>query len=402
MHIRPRDGETFLGEEGAVLNGAVVLPRFEREDKYWVVAGQAQQGEVHGEGMRLGWGREYKGCAFPEDLFIDDKPLWQVMSKGELEPGKWYFDYEVDCVYLAEDPNGRKVELSSARHAFSSPAGNVRISSLTIEKYACPAQHGAVEMTPQAKDWTVEDCDIRLNHGLGVKLFAGARLHYNRIHHNGQMGIGAIGEGIQIMGNEISHNNFAGFNVKWEAGGAKFVRTNNLVVRCNYSHHNKGPGLWTDIDNIRTLYEGNTVEDNEYEGIFHEISYSAVIRNNTVRRNGFKDPKWGYGAGILISSSGDVEVTGNRVENNARAITLVMQKRGSGAHGPYELKNVKVRGNVIVNEDTQTALSGGRYPRDKMYMGLFQDVGDKAYFTAKGNEFSGNVYSSEARRSGPG
>src|SRR5436853_427473 len=42
-----------------------------------------------------------------------------------------------------------------------------------------------------------------------------------------------------------SLNNYAGFSQGWEAGGAKSVKTRNLVVRGNYSHH-KGPGLWTE------------------------------------------------------------------------------------------------------------------------------------------------------------
>ena len=59
-------------------------------------------------------------------------------------------------------------------------------------------------------------------------------------------------------------------------------------MRDNHVHHNEGPGLWTDIDNIHTLYEGNLVEHNANVGIFHEISYDAVIRNNIVRDNGLE------------------------------------------------------------------------------------------------------------------
>ena len=73
----------------------------------------------------------------------------------------------------------------------------------------------------------------------------------------------------------------------WEAGGTKFARTRDLVVRRNFVHHNRGPGLWTDIDNVRTLYEANRVEDNGEAGILHEISYAAVIRNNVVRTKTF-------------------------------------------------------------------------------------------------------------------
>ena len=72
----------------------------------------------------------------------------------------------------------------------------------------------------------------------------------------------------------------------WAAGGSKWVHTTNLIVRGNFSHHNDGPGLWTDINNIYSRYENNVVEDHRRGGIFHEISYDAVMRTNTLRRNG--------------------------------------------------------------------------------------------------------------------
>ena len=130
-----------------------------------------------------------------------------------------------------------------------------------------------------------------------------------------------------MQGNEIAFNNTAGFGPgpQSEAGATKFVFTNRLVVRDNFSHHNHGPGLWTDIDNNDCLYEGNRVEDNDWRGIFHEISYACVIRNNVVRNNGHSFPAGTplfvlEGAGILVNSSADVEIYGNVVEGNRNGI----------------------------------------------------------------------------------
>ena len=124
-----------------------------------------------------------------------------------------------------------------------------------------------------------------------------------------------------------------------------------MVVRGNFSHHNRGPGLWTDINNIHTLYENNTVEDNERGGIFHEISYDATIRNNTSRRNGTgKDfPYWTTGAGIEIVSSRNVEVHGNTLEDNWQGITGLDDHRGTGNAGPYTLINLNVHDNVVTS-----------------------------------------------------
>ena len=136
--------------------------------------------------------------------------------------------------------------------------------------------------------------------------------------------------------------------------------------------------LWTDIENIRTLYEGNTSEDNLRMGIFHEISYDAVIRGNVVRRNGFGFLPWLWGAGILVAASPNVEITGNTVEGNADGIVGVQQNRGSGMYGPFYISNLWVHDNVV----RQTAGQSG----------LAQDIGDSSIFTGRNNRFERNTY----------
>jgi parallel beta-helix repeat protein len=69
-------------------------------------------------------------------------------------------------------------------------------------------------------------------------------------------------------------------------GGSKFWATEGLVVRNNVVRDNAGAGLWSDTDNRGVLYEGNLVYRNADDGIKHEISYGAVIRNNTCCLNG--------------------------------------------------------------------------------------------------------------------
>jgi parallel beta-helix repeat protein len=380
QEIEPKDRQSFLGEPGAVLSGAKLVNDFSRSGTYWVAkAGLDDTGLVHGECRD-----EDPGCAYPEDLFVDDSMLRQVLSLRELGPGKWFLDYDRDLIYLADDPRGRKVELSVATHAFKGDARNVTIRGLVIEKFANPAQHGAIHGMDGAngdigRDWLVQDNEIRLNHGAGLLLGARMQVLNNYIHHNGQIGItGGDSEGILIERNEISHNNVAGFDPGWEAGGTKFVKTRGMVVRSNHVHHNQGPGLWTDIDNINTLYEDNLVENNENVGIFHEISYDAIIRNNTVIGNGFGFDVWLWGAGILIAASRNVEVYDNVVTNNADGIAAVQQDRGDGKYGPYEVKNLDVHDNVITMRVGET--------------GLAQDVDDDSYFKKRNNRFSGNTY----------
>jgi parallel beta-helix repeat protein len=140
-----------------------------------------------------------------------------------------------------------------------------------------------------------------------------------------------------------------------------------MVVRGNFSHHNHGPGLWTDINNINTLYEDNRIEDNDWRGIFHEISYHAVIRNNIVRRNGFYNPAGAVGAvdgaGILISSSPDVEVYCNTVEDNRSGITGQETDRVStSSYGPHNLTGLYVHDNSVKQTDGGRGWNRGHRP----------------------------------------
>jgi parallel beta-helix repeat protein len=263
-------------------------------------------------------------------------------------------------------------------YAFENTADNVRIEGLEIRNYNNPPQMGAIKAGGHSpgestSGWQIIDNDIHHNAGAGVRIGSMMLLSGNHIHHNRQLGVGGIGTSTVIANNDISYNNYLNdYDAGWEAGGTKFVKTNGLVVRNNVVHHNNGPGLWTDIENSNTLYENNHVYDNRDTGIFHEISYSAVIRGNRVERNGSE--KWGA-AGILVAASSNVEIYGNTVVDNGNAIVATQQNRGG-----YTLDHLNVHDNTV------------RYTNNKQgWVGVLQDVGDTGVFS-RNIRFEGNTY----------
>ena len=102
--------------------------------------------------------------------------------------------------------------------------------------------------------------------------------------------------------NEISYN----------GPEQKVSLSTNVTFRDNFVHHNLWDGIWYDGDNVGSLIEGNRVEDHPGSGIFYEISGRGVIRNNIVRRSGEH--------GVFISTSKDVEIYKNWLEDNFRGI----------------------------------------------------------------------------------
>jgi parallel beta-helix repeat protein len=373
--VSPKDGNTFTGETGAVVNGSTVLTGWKKDGKRWVTS-CPPAGPTHGGMCVAGFPR----CDHPEELFYDHARLRHVGSLSEVTSGTWFFDGP--RIYLGSNPTGHLVELSTLAAFMRPTANHVTLTHLVVEKYASPAQHGAIEAqideTHLTDGWTVRGCEIRLCHGGAIRTGDRMTIAGCSIHHQGQIGIVGAGDRITVTNTEIAWNNQAGFDYHWEAGGTKFVRTTHLLVRRCYVHHNTGPGIWTDTDNADSVIERNIVEDNACIGIFHEISWACVIRDNIVRRCGLDYLAYGWGAGILCASSSDVEICGNLVEDCGDGIIGVQQPRGSGVFGQYAVARLDVHHNLVKTRQGWT--------------GLLVSSGDTSVFVSSQNRFNGNTY----------
>lgn len=337
----PKAGQSFFGEPGAILSGAKVLTGFRQAGHSWVASVDIPAGRARGI-----CARGYEACGFPVAVFIDGAPLRQVASRELLRAGAFFHDRLRQEIVLAEPPAGKLIEVTAVPYAFHSKAGRVLIRGLTIEKYANPAQEGAIR--GNGRGWRVENSELRLNSGAGVSVEADGAIVDCKIHHNGQIGATADGSNILLEGNEIWANNIYGFSSGWDAGGVKITETSDVVFRNNHVHHNNGPGLWCDERCVNVLFEGNLVEFNQSAGIFFELSSQAVIRRNTLRRNNQARASWFWGAEIQIAASEYADISENTliVGDSGRAVMLIDQNRWKVGGGFY-----KTRGNRVHHND---------------------------------------------------
>jgi hypothetical protein len=365
--LLPKSRDIFVGQYGAVLSGSTRITDWMKRGAYWVAAGQTQENAiVAGVPCRRGL-----ACNRPEGLFIGNTTLVQVTALSAVRRGRFFFDYSHDRIYVADDPRGRRVEVSVGAGAFRAtrhPASNVVIKNLVIERFANPSRTGAINNT-NGPGWTIANNEVGMNHGIGIAHHDGTMILNNDIHHNGQLGLsGYRSMDALVLNNEIAWNAIGGF-AGWEAGGAKYFETNGLTIRGNYVHDNRHHGLWTDTDNVNTVYVGNTVVRNRGNGIFHEAALACVIRGNYIAHNG--------AAGILISSSSNVEVVENAVgPNRTGGIRLFID----GASG-LDLAGNFIHDNVIKM-------------REGTYNGLTTTNANQptAYSLSKNNRFQGNSY----------
>jgi parallel beta-helix repeat protein len=382
--LEPYDGQKLVAERGTILNGSKRLTTWTPSGALWTSPGAVPLStnglcELESDGSRP------TTCTYRDNVFLDDVLLTRVASLSELASGRVYIDYSQGLIYIADDPTGRRVEIAQSFSAVRSAlrhgdrTNNVTVKGFVIEKFANPAQFGAIQVDG-GKGWIISRNEARFNNGVGIRVNGRNQVvRNNYVHHNGQLGVGGITKNSLFAGNEIAFNNTKGYSTGWEAGGTKFAQSRYLTVRGNRVHDNFGPGLWVDGDNIHVLIEDNTVKDNTRDGIFYEISYGGTIRSNRVTGNGFGFCQWMYGAGILIATSSNVDVHHNVVVDNCRGITGLEQNRGSGSYGTYELAGLRVHHNSI-------------WEVQDGFTGIGQDEGDMSVFTRHGNRFNFNTY----------
>jgi parallel beta-helix repeat protein len=339
--IIPLDSQVLVGRPGAVLSGATLLANWTDVGDAWVARGIDQGPTVNYDGSFPDF--LHPEARFSDDVFYDNELLERVRDKQEVGPATFFLDYESEHLYIGDPPEGHTVELAISDGLIAGDAEGVTVKNLVIEK----SLGRGISAGP---GWIIKNSEVRLNATVGIKLRSGGRATNNYVHHNGQFGLTGAGRGLLVQTNEIAFNNshhyYNANGGNWGSGATKFVHTGidsdpttGLVLRGNYSHDNWGDGLWTDIDNIHTVIEDNTITDNERNGIKHEISYDAIIRNNRIDGN--------EASGIFINSSSNVRIFDNRLYNNGSGIDLVQQDRGAGDWGPHLLADTEVYDNEV-------------------------------------------------------
>ncbi len=149
----------------------------------------------------------------------------------------------------------------------------------------------------------------------------------------------------------------------------------------NEVDHNDGVGIWCDAYCGSITISDNRVHDNTHQGILFEISTGASITGNAVWENGWGFTAWGWGGGIVVSSSGSADVTGNTVAWNADGIAVISQSRP----GSPAATNNRVRDNVVALAPQPGDGS------DKMAVAWLQDWSG-VLFSSPSNVGSGNDY----------
>jgi hypothetical protein len=216
--------------------------------------------------------------------------------------------------------------------AFGGDVPRVTIEYLTIENFIAPGNQGAVNASGAA-GWVIKYDTVQdIVPGTAVYAGTNAVIEHDCLTRNGQSGFGTYtvhdvsrvtkgASNVVVDDNEISYND----TCNWEAeshfpgpppprgcrgagenhdcgcsAGGKFWQTDGGEFDDNYVTDNYSVGVWWDTNNTGFRIEGNYISGNYADGLIYEISYNALIRDNTFVRNGL-----GAGAaypGVAVSA----------------------------------------------------------------------------------------------------
>ena len=171
--------------------------------------------------------------------------------------------------------------------------------------------------------WTMEYNTVRDNGGAGIFLGTNGIARYNCLKDNGQYGFQVFSNDSSPQNVVLDHNEIVGNNTDdWETqdpgcgctGAGKFWDAHTVDITNNYIHGNLGVALWADTNDTDFLVESNYISDNRGQGLFYEISYNMIVRNNNFVRNaqvaGAANAGFPSGAIYLSESGGDNRVGG--------------------------------------------------------------------------------------------
>jgi parallel beta-helix repeat protein len=364
-----RYGDSFIGQAGAILNGAKVVTGWTRVSingvGYWTAPGGTPLATP-----RCGAGSEccmagYQGCVYVQDLYVDNNDYQHVTSLAEVvSRTSWYYDFDgadggiQNNIYLAagDDPNSHLVELGDKKYSFRGSASNIAIRNLIIEKYAAPIQDAAIQA--EGPHWVIQGNEVRLNHGVGIAAKLGGdfiRVIGNQVNHNGQMGLSVGGANNGLWdANYVAYNNLDHVNPDFEAGGSKFVG-NYITISHNIVHDNYGVGLFTDDGGTHNTYDHNTSYNNNGGGIRYEISRYGTITDNTVYGN-THNPQ------IVYTGSDHGRIAANTVIDagwGAIGVWNITGTRPRSREPIYQVTDTQVTRNTIETSCTPNHIAAG-------------------------------------------
>ncbi|MHB1458067.1 MAG: right-handed parallel beta-helix repeat-containing protein [Armatimonadota bacterium] len=389
--------------ERVVITGADRLTNWKRESETRSIYSTEWDHEF------IGWAKDHAYAALApigrvEQVFVDNYPMHQVMTKEQLSAGSFFIDEQSKRLYIWIADNAYGMTLSiidnltieaSTRAMLWHVKGNyVYTKGIRFRYAANHAQMGAATFT--GNNGLLENCIFERTNGDGAR-FEGLKIVARSctFQDNGFTGFEACRTHNLLMTDcLIRNNNVKNFDRGWGGAANKIVLSRNVILEKSRFVENRGVGIWFDIGNEDCIVRNCLIADNENGGIFYEISYGLRAHDNVIIGNGFSGGygSWGVNGGINLSSSPNCIIERNLIIGNAEGINFREQLRVTPTIDdekheiPIWNHDQKIRRNVLALNSVQTwgwfAVGDGRHWPRSMRKGTQSDMKPTQDFAA--------------------
>ncbi|MEM6326583.1 MAG: right-handed parallel beta-helix repeat-containing protein [Bacteroidota bacterium] len=375
--------ESVFPQEGGAPGARITFRAAEGETVVVTGADRAEGWERQADGS---WRRLWTGPGLP--AYGGDDPVMRrelVIHRGQvmravpersaLAPGTFWIDgpdtapRAIVARFDGSNETPEAVEVAHRTYLFQpggehaecgDPAtpGYVHVVGIVFRHAANRAQWGAV--CAGSRGSVFEDVTVEWTNGQGIDV-SGREHVFERVaaDRNGQMGWGGGCTSCLIVDSQAIGNNWKGYDPVWEAGGGKWARTSDTILRRFTARGNEGPGIWFDIDNADNTIEASVAEDNAIAGVMLELrTVRTLVQHTTI--TGTRWREWS-GSGVLSqAASRNVLVHNTITGNEGTGIWLRLDPDRRAEDGHTLVARNLVTGNVARRdvEARQIAVEG--------------------------------------------
>jgi hypothetical protein len=308
----------FRSEEprAAIISGSDTVTNWQSEAPgVWSFADPSVRSNVYGNG---------------EWVYVNDLPQNRVATRDRLLPGSFWQDFDAKRVWLSPE-EGVRLEEATVEYARREglfwplqPLDDIRIIGFTLVHNA-DWFRGKPALLVSGQRWLVEGNHVLWGSyfGLTTKESNRAVLRGNLVEWCGDQGVGGGRTvGMLFESNVVRYCNWRRIDPGFEGGGSKWGSSMDCVVRGNEWYGNHGSGLWFDGANANCIFEQNVSHDNTIWGLFSEINWDMIIRDNVSYNNA---------NGIMVAETPGAVVRRNICFNNEVGLAIRGDGRRPGA-----------------------------------------------------------------------
>ena len=356
---------TLVAQPGAEIRGSDVWTGWTQSGATWISASSVPT--FYNPGWSCTPGSDGR-CAWPEQVFVDGDPQYQVSGSSTPLAGQFKLDGSRRVV-LGQNPSGHTVEVSTRDTWLIILSSDVTIDGFRMRHASAWAQGGGINVggywVGAVDRVTIKNSILADSHGRIISIAGGTghQILNNDISGAGCVGVGGSGGSNWLISRQPRPSQRdRGLRRRHRIG-----RDEDPVRRRVDGVEQRGrPQQPRDLDRHRRPQRGvhhNRVHDNAYNGLFLESGHYLRVTGNEVWGNslGPERQRLGVGRGNHPRLSDHAEVDNNAVAWNADGITVVSQQRTDDA--PHV--EINIHDNIIaMNPGTDSAAYASGWAMD--------------------------------------